>query len=106
MLEKGIQYDHSSQAHDCMPFYTRDEDTWTKIDLEKTKPAKEWMKPLIKGKLTPLVTIPAKCALFSRLSALPMLTLRFYSWYLDDLPSHLYIKEGAVSLSIPVKQSD
>lgn len=60
LLEKGIQYDHSSQAHDCMPFYTRDEDTWTKIDLEKTKPAKEWMKPLVKGKLTPLVTIPAK----------------------------------------------
>jgi hypothetical protein len=55
LLEKGIQYDHSSQA-----FYTRDEDTWTKIDLERTKPAKEWMKPLVKGKVTPLVTIPAK----------------------------------------------
>ena len=32
LLDKGIQYDHSSQAHDCMPFYCRDEDTWTKID--------------------------------------------------------------------------
>ncbi|GAA5990681.1 hypothetical protein JCM10908_003186 [Rhodotorula pacifica] len=78
LLEKGIQYDHSSQAHDCMPFYTRDEDTWTKIDLTKTKRAKEWMKPLVKGKLTPLVTIPA-------------------NWYLDDLPCHLYIKASHAS---------
>ena len=25
LLEKGIQYSHSSQAHDCQPFYVRDE---------------------------------------------------------------------------------
>jgi hypothetical protein len=23
LLDKGIQYDHSSQAHDCQPFYAR-----------------------------------------------------------------------------------
>lgn len=60
LLDKGISYDHSNQSHDCMPFYTRIEDTWTKIDYS-AKSAKEWMKPLVKGELTPLVTIPAKC---------------------------------------------
>ncbi|BGO97143.1 Chitin deacetylase [Rhodotorula toruloides] len=58
LLEKGIEYDHSSQAHDCMPFYTRDEDTWTKIDFNSTS-AHDWMHPLKKGKLTKLVNIPA-----------------------------------------------
>lgn len=58
LLEKGIEYDHSSQAHDCMPFYTRDEDTWTKIDF-KAGSAHDWMHPLKKGKLTKLVNIPA-----------------------------------------------
>ncbi|GAA5867479.1 hypothetical protein JCM3774_002916 [Rhodotorula dairenensis] len=87
LLEKGIQYDHSSQAHDCMPFYTRDEEIWTKIDLEKDKPAKEWMKPLIKGKLTPLVTIPA-------------------NWYLDDLPSHMFIKERTAHFDYFYREED
>lgn len=59
LLDKGIEYDHSSQAHDCQPFYTRDEDTWTKITYH-SESAKDWMKPLVKGKLTPLVTVPAK----------------------------------------------
>jgi len=65
LQEKGILYDHSSQAHDCMPFYTRTEDTWTKIDYS-AKSAKSWMKPLVKGELTSLVTIPAKCVPLSR----------------------------------------
>ncbi|GAA6047699.1 hypothetical protein JCM3770_001726 [Rhodotorula araucariae] len=77
LLDKGITYDHSSQAHDCLPFYTRIEDTWTKIDYSATS-AKEWMKPLVKGELTPLVTIPA-------------------NWYLDDLPPHMFIKGSANS---------
>ncbi|BGP22243.1 hypothetical protein JCM10295v2_001122 [Rhodotorula toruloides] len=79
LLEKGIEYDHSSQAHDCMPFYTRDEDTWTKIDF-KSSSAHDWMHPLKKGKLTKLVNIPA-------------------NWYLGellsvhaDLPPHMFIK--------------
>ncbi|CEQ39083.1 SPOSA6832_00569 [Sporobolomyces salmonicolor] len=57
LLEKGIEYDHSSQAHDCQPFYCRDEDSWTKIDYKKE--AKDWMKPLVRGNITKMVQIPA-----------------------------------------------
>ncbi|GAA6012633.1 hypothetical protein JCM10207_009063 [Rhodosporidiobolus poonsookiae] len=71
LRERGIEYDHSSQAHDCQPFYCRDEDTWHKIDY--TKDATTWMKPLERGNMTDLVQIPA-------------------NWYLDDLPPHMYIK--------------
>lgn len=77
LLDKGIQYDHSSQAHDCLPFYCRDEDTWTKINYE-AKSAKEWMKPIVNGQLTNMVQIPA-------------------NWYLDDLPPHMFIKNSANS---------
>lgn len=31
LLDWGIEYDHSSQAHDSQMFYLRDEDHWTKI---------------------------------------------------------------------------
>ena len=48
---------HSSMAQDCQPFYVRDEDTWTKIDY--TAEAKTWMKPLVRGKTTGLVEVPA-----------------------------------------------
>lgn len=44
-------------AEDCQPFYVRDEDTWTKIDY--TAEAKSWMKPLVRGKTTGLVEVPA-----------------------------------------------
>lgn len=43
--------------HDCQPYYLRTGDSWTKIDYKKT--AKEWMKPLVAGKETGLVEIPA-----------------------------------------------
>lgn len=42
----------SSQAH-----YLRDQDTWTKIDYKEK--ARTWMKPLVRGKETGLVEIPA-----------------------------------------------
>ncbi|KAF9558328.1 glycoside hydrolase/deacetylase [Agrocybe pediades] len=71
LLEKGIEYDHSSMAHDSQAYYMRDEDSWTKIDY--TKQAHEWMKPLRKGNETGLVCIPA-------------------NWYLDDLPPMMFIK--------------
>ncbi|KIY69952.1 glycoside hydrolase/deacetylase [Cylindrobasidium torrendii FP15055 ss-10] len=77
LLDKGIQYDHSSQAHDCLPFYCRDKDTWTNIDYS-TKSAHEWMKPLERGKQTSLLQIPA-------------------NWYLDDLPPHMFIKASHAS---------
>lgn len=95
LLDKEIQYDHSSQAHDCQPFYARgkhrphllqhflmplaqrpflpaaDEDAWTKICYSAAS-AESWMKPLVRGKPTGLVEIPA-------------------NWYLDDLPPHMFI---------------
>jgi len=73
LLQKGIEYDHSSMAHDCQAYYMRDTDTWTKIDY-KAK-ATTWMKPLKKGKETGLVCIPA-------------------NWYLDDLPPMMFIKSS------------
>jgi len=76
LLVAGIEYDHSNMHHDCQAYYLRDEDHWTKIDF--TKPAAEWMKPLIRGKETGLVEIPA-------------------SWYLDDLPPMMFVKKSANS---------
>jgi len=73
LLEKGIEYDHSNMAHDSQAYYLRDQDLWTKIDYSST--AKTWMKPLIRGKETGLVEIPA-------------------NWYLDDLPPMMFIKES------------
>lgn len=67
----GIKYDHSLMHNDFHPYYVRIGDSWTKIDY--SKPAKEWMKPLVKGKETDLIEIPA-------------------NWYLDDLPPMMYIK--------------
>ena len=55
----------SSQA-----FYLRDQDLWTKIDYQAK--AEMWMKPLVRGKETGLVEIPA-------------------NWYLDDLPPMMYV---------------
>ena len=71
LLDRGITYDHSLMHHDCQPYYVRTGDTWTKIDYGR--PAREWMKPLVRGEETDLVEIPA-------------------SWYLDDLPPMLFIK--------------
>jgi peptidoglycan-N-acetylglucosamine deacetylase len=71
LLERGIKYDHSLMHRDFTPYYVRTGDSWTKIDY--SKPAKEWMKPLVRGKEIPLIEIPA-------------------SWYLDDLPPMMFIK--------------
>lgn len=71
LLENGIEYDHSMSHEDCQAYYLRVNDSWTKIDY--SKPAKTWMKPLIKGHETSLVEIPA-------------------SWYLDDMEPFLFIK--------------
>ncbi|MDE0308068.1 MAG: polysaccharide deacetylase [Albidovulum sp.] len=71
LLKKGIKYDHSLMNNDFTPHYVRVGDSWTKIDF--TKSAAEWMKPLVRGKETDLIEIPA-------------------SWYLDDLPPMMFIK--------------
>src|SRR5437870_8122582 len=73
LLERGIKYDHSLMHHDCMRYYVRVGDSWTKIDYSK-KPG-EWMVLLKRGKETDLIEIPA-------------------SWYLDDLPPMMFIKKA------------
>jgi peptidoglycan/xylan/chitin deacetylase (PgdA/CDA1 family) len=71
LLRKGIKYDHSMMNNDFHPFYVRVGDSWTKIDYSKHPSA--WMKPLVRGKETDLIDIPA-------------------SWYLDDLPPMMFMK--------------
>ncbi len=73
LLKKGIKYDHSLMHHDFQPYRVRVGDSWTKIDF--TKDAAAWMKPLVRGRETPLIEIPA-------------------SWYLDDLPPMMFIKKS------------
>jgi len=73
LLERGVKYDHSMMHNDFHPYYVRVGDSWTKIDY--SKPAAEWMKPLVRGVESDLVEIPA-------------------SWYLDDLPPMMFIKKA------------
>lgn len=76
LLSYGIEYDHSMSHEDCQMYFLRTGDTWTKIDYSKR--AVEWMKPLVKGKPTGLVEIPG-------------------SWYIDDLPPMMFMKNSANS---------
>jgi peptidoglycan/xylan/chitin deacetylase (PgdA/CDA1 family) len=73
LLERGIKYDHSLMHHDFQPYYVRVGDSWTKIDYSKQPEA--WMKPLVRGRETHLIEIPA-------------------SWHLDDLPPMMFIKKA------------
>ena len=73
LLKHGFRYDHSLMHNDFHPYYVRVGDTWTNIDY--SKPAEEWMKPLMRGEETDLVEIPA-------------------NWYLDDLPPMMFIKKS------------
>ena len=72
LLERGIKYDHSLMHNDFTPYYVRVGDSWTKIDYSAAS-AEEWMKPLVRGRETELIEIPA-------------------NWYLDDLPPMMFIK--------------
>lgn len=71
LLSYGIEYDHSMSHSDYQCYWLRTDDAWTKIDYSKR--AKDWMKPLTKGKETGIVEIPG-------------------SWYIDDLPPMMFIK--------------
>lgn len=71
LLTHGIKYDHSLMHDDFHPYYVRAGDSWTNIDY--SKPAAEWMKPLVRGTDTQLIEIPA-------------------NWYIDDLPPMMFIK--------------
>ena len=71
LLARGVEYDHSLMHDDFHPYYVRTGDTWTKIDY--SKPARDWMKPLVRGRETDLVEIPA-------------------SWHLDDMVPLMFMK--------------
>ena len=71
LLARGIEYDHSLMHDDFHPYYVRTGDTWTRIDY--SKPARHWMKPLVRGRETDLVEIPA-------------------SWHLDDMVPLMFMK--------------
>ncbi|MDX6684464.1 MAG: peptidoglycan-N-acetylglucosamine deacetylase [Baekduia sp.] len=71
LLEHGFTYDHSQGYDDFTPFYARVGDSWTKIDY--SRPAEDWMKPLVRGHEIDLVEIGA-------------------NWYVDDLPPMMFIK--------------
>ncbi|MGH7096247.1 MAG: polysaccharide deacetylase family protein [Stellaceae bacterium] len=73
LLKKGIKYDHSLMHRDFEPYYVRIGDRWTKIDYAGNP--EEWMKPLVRGRETDLIEIPA-------------------SWHLDDLPPMMFIKKA------------
>ena len=76
LLSYGIEYDHSMSHEDHKMYWLRTGDQWTKIDYSKK--AEEWMKPLVRGQETGLVEIPG-------------------SWYIDDLPPMMFIKNSANS---------
>ncbi|THV94827.1 glycoside hydrolase/deacetylase, partial [Aureobasidium pullulans] len=63
LLSHGIEYDHSMSHDDCHMYWLRTGDSWTKIDYKQK--AETWMKPLVYGRETNLVEIPA-------------------NWYLDE----------------------
>lgn len=73
LLEYGFTYDNSQAYHDFLPFYSRVGDTWTDVDFSRS--ADEWMKPLVRGRTIDLVEIAA-------------------NWYLDDLPPMMFIKNS------------
>src|SRR6516225_3919189 len=72
LLKYGFKYDHSQGYRDFQPFYARVGDSWTVIDY--SKPAEEWMKPMVHGKEIDLDEIGA-------------------NWYVDDLPPMLFMKK-------------
>lgn len=73
LLEYGIEYDHSMMHHDSQCYWLPTGDKWTKINYDAK--AEEWMKPLEKGNPIELVEIPS-------------------SWYLDDLPPMMFVKNS------------
>lgn len=90
-----------SHSQSSQPYYLRDADTWTKINYRTKKTvtesgseaetevevetnAQEWMKPLVRGRETGLVEIPANWCVWSLAGA--EYDLIWLDRYLDDLP--------------------
>ncbi len=76
LIDAGFSYDNSQSYNDFTPFYARVGDTWTNVDYSKQ--AAEWMKPLVRGHEVDLVEFGA-------------------NWYVDDLPPMMFIKANANS---------
>ena len=77
--ELGVEYDNSLSQHDCLPYWFRDGDSWTKVDY--SKPAEEWMKPFKFGtKMRDIVEIPC-------------------SWYMEDMMPMQYLANVPNSVS-------
>ena len=73
LKEFGFDYDHSQSHSDFVPYYARVGEKWTNIDYSKD--AAEWMKPMEFGPTVDLVEIAA-------------------NWYVDDLPPMMFIKKS------------
>ena len=73
LIEAGIDYDHSMMHDDFRPYFLPTFERWKPIDT--SGPAATWMQPLERGPRSNLVEIPA-------------------SWYLDDLPPMMFIKNS------------
>lgn len=67
----GFSYDHSQGYRDFVPFYARVGDKWSQLDY--SKPAADWMRPLEHGREIDLVEIGT-------------------NWYIDDLPPMMFMK--------------
>lgn len=81
MEELGIEYDNSLAQHDCLPYWYREGDSWTKVDYDK--PAEEWLKPFVYGKETRnLVEIPC-------------------SWYMEDMMPMQFLQNVSNAVRIP-----
>lgn len=79
---------------DCQMYWLRTGDTWTKIDYSKK--AEDWMKPLIKGEETGLVEIPGRYVRQRDFNSGKHFLI-LISWYIDDLPPMMFIKNSANS---------
>jgi hypothetical protein len=80
--ELGIEYDNSLSAHDCLPYWYRDGDSWTKVDYNK--PAEEWLKPFKYGdKMRNVVEIPC-------------------SWYMEDMMPMQFLQNVSNAVSYPI----
>lgn len=96
LLKYGIEYDHSMAHDDCQAYWLRTGDQWTNIDYSKE--ASHWMKPLVKGQETGLVEIPASWYLDVRANSDHI--IRCWPSKADrtqDLPPMMFIKKMANS---------
>ncbi|THV74233.1 glycoside hydrolase/deacetylase [Aureobasidium pullulans] len=91
LLSHGIEYDHSMSHDDCHLYWLRTGDSWTKIDYKQK--AETWMKPLVYGRETNLVEIPANWYL-DEVSSMKGPPFALTDMHLNSLPPMLFIKDA------------